>query len=96
MTAYTKDEIISASDVVRKLPSLLKEVASQDKARIVIAKNNKLEAIILSIDAYEKLQEAYELMEHMEIYQNIKDRENSQVVSLEDSAKQMGVDLDVL
>jgi prevent-host-death family protein len=96
MIAYSRDEIISASDVARNFSSVLKDIVSHTKERFVISKNNKLEAIVLPIDEYERLKEAYDLMEHTEIYKIVQARKNSKTISLEDSASKYGIDLNAL
>ncbi len=94
MVTYSRDEIISASEIARGFSTVLKDLMNHTKERLAISKNNKLEAIVLPIDEYERLQEAYDLMEHMEIYQKIQSRKDSKTVSLEDSAMKYGINLD--
>ena len=94
MITYSRDEIISASEIARSFSTVLKELMTQTKDRFAISKNNKLEAVVLPIEEYERLQEAYELMEHMEIYQTVQERKDSKTISLESSAKKYGIDLD--
>ena len=96
MVTYSRDEIISASDMARGFSSALKELMEHTKERLAIAKNNKLEAVVLPIDEYERLKEAYDLLEHMEIYRQIEARKNSCTVSLEESAARYGIDLNAL
>ena len=54
MASYTKDEIFTATYVARKFSSVLKNIA--------IVKNNRFEAIMLSVKEYEKLEKARELL----------------------------------
>jgi prevent-host-death family protein len=96
MTAYTRDEIVSASDVARKFSAILKDIMQDTKERFVISKNNKLQAVVLPIEEYEKLQEAYDLMEHTQIYKSVQERKNSKTVSLEESASKYGIDIDAI
>ncbi|MFA6190961.1 MAG: type II toxin-antitoxin system Phd/YefM family antitoxin [Sulfurimonas sp.] len=96
MIAYSRDEIISASDMARNFSSVLKDIVSHTKERLAISKNNKLEAVFLPIDEYERLKEAYDLMEHTEIYKMVQLRKNSKTVSLEDSASKYGIDSNTL
>lgn len=58
----------------RNLSATLNSIAEHTKEKIVIAKNNKLEAVILDIEEYERLKEAYDLMEHLEIAKVIEER----------------------
>ncbi len=94
MVAYSRDEIISASDIARGFSNVLGNIINQTKEKIAISKNNKLEAVILNIDEYEKLKEAYDTLEHIGIYQKVQDRTKSKTISLEDSMKRHGISLD--
>ncbi len=96
MVSYSRDEIISASDMARGFSNVLKDIMNHTKERFAISKNNKIEAVVLQIDEYERLQEAYELVEHLEIYKKVQERKNSKTVSLDASAKKYGIDLNAL
>ena len=99
MIAYRRDEIISASDMARGFSGVLNDLISYTKDRFVISKNNKLEAVVLPIEEYERMQEALDYMEHMEIYKVVKEREKtsrSEYISLEKLAQNHGIDLDEL
>lgn len=63
MIAYTRDEIISATDLARNVSDTLNNVTKKLKDKVAISKNNKLEAVIIDIEEYERLKEAYEMME---------------------------------
>lgn len=96
MVAYTKDEIISVSDMARSFSGVLGNIIDHTKEKIAISKNNKLEAVIVNIDEYEKLKEAYDTLEHMDIYEKVQQRKDSKTVSLEESMKHHGISLDEL
>ncbi len=68
MASFSKDEIYTATEVVRNFSAILGKVA-QSK-RIVILKNNKFEAVMLNFKEYERLSNAVELLEN--IYKNQK------------------------
>jgi PHD/YefM family antitoxin component YafN of YafNO toxin-antitoxin module len=72
--AYRKDEIISASRAARSFGKVLAELKTHHKRRIAIAKNNELEAVILSIGEYETMAEALALLEHIEIHHLVEQR----------------------
>jgi len=92
MVAYTKDEILSVSEVSRKFSSVINELINHKKEKIAIAKNNKLQAVIVPIDEYERMKEALEMAEHIEIYNIIKERENQETISFEEMMKRLGID----
>ena len=96
MITYSREEILSASEVARSFSSVLKELMQHTKERFAVSKNNKIEAVVLSIDEYERLQEAYDLVEYMEIYNKVKARESSKTISMDDAAKKYGIDLDAI
>lgn len=67
MIAYKRDEIISASDVARGFSNILNSITNHTKDKFAISKNNKLEAVILDIEEYEKLQMVYDSFEENQI-----------------------------
>lgn len=74
MIAYARDEIIPATEVARNFSSVFKSLVDGAKEKIAIAKNNKLELVVLPIEEYERLKEIADLAEHIEIYKTITDR----------------------
>ncbi|MDD2782347.1 MAG: type II toxin-antitoxin system Phd/YefM family antitoxin [Sulfuricurvum sp.] len=74
MIAYSRDEIIPATEVARNFSSVFKSLVDGAKEKIAIAKNNKLELVVLPIEEYERLKEIADLAEHIEIYKTITDR----------------------
>lgn len=67
MIAYKRDEIVSASDMSRSFSHILNSIIDKSKEKLAISKNNKLKAVILDIEEYERLQTAYDLLEEKEI-----------------------------
>ena len=74
MLAYKRDEIISASEVARGLSNILNSLINHSKEKYAISKNNKLEAVILDIEEYERLQTIYDMYEAKEIEQMLATR----------------------
>jgi len=74
MIAYARDEIIPATEIARNFSSVFKSLIDGAKERIAIAKNNKLELVLLPIEEYERLKEIADLAEHIEIYKRITER----------------------
>lgn len=62
MTMYARDEMITATNMVREFSSILKSITKKEKKRAVIIKNNTPEAVLISIEEYERLQEALSLL----------------------------------
>jgi len=96
MVAYTRDEIISATDLARNVSSTLNNVVKHIQDKIAISKNNKLEAVIIDIEEYERLKEAYELMEHMEIAKIVEERKDSKSIDFETLLEKEGISYDDL
>ncbi len=74
MIAYARDEIIPATEIARNFSSVFKSLIDGAKERIAIAKNNKLELVLLPIEEYERLKEIADLAEHIEIYKGVTER----------------------
>ena len=65
MATFSSDEIYTATEVVRNFSSILKSVKTKEKKRVFIVKNNKFEAVLLNIDEYEKLNDAFEILQKL-------------------------------
>ena len=96
MIAYTRNEIISATDMARSFSSALTSILEQTREKLAISKNNKLQAVLINIEEYEKLKRAYDILEHIEIAEKIEERKNSKTISLEESMRRHGISLDEL
>ena len=96
MVAYRRDGIISVSDLARNLSTALGGVLDYSKEKLAISKNNKLEAVIIPIDEYERMKEAYEEMENMKIAKMIDERKDSKTISFDELLTKFGVKEDEL
>lgn len=74
MIAYKRDEIVSASDMARGFSQVLNNIMNHTKEKIAISKNNKLEAVILDIEEYERLQSVYDMFQEKEIREMLAQR----------------------
>ncbi|AJC86142.1 type II toxin-antitoxin system Phd/YefM family antitoxin [Campylobacter sp. RM16704] len=63
MATFSKDEIYTATEVVRNFSTMLEKTKKNENGRVVIVKNNKFEAVLLSFEEYERLNEAVILLE---------------------------------
>jgi len=59
---FTNDEIMTATDMVRNFSAVLSSV-SKEKKRVVVVKNNRFEAVMISVESYEKMNEAVMILE---------------------------------
>ena len=70
-----RQEVVSVSKAGRNLGRLLNEMKKGKREKFVLARNNDLEAVIIPIETYEKMQEAEELVDDLEIALMVKERE---------------------
>ncbi len=70
MGAYSTDEIYTATEVVRNFSSILKSVSTKEKEKVVIVKNNRFEAVLINIEEYERLKDAFNILQ--DIYKKTK------------------------
>ena len=102
MVSYTQNELLSITDFTKQISKVLTDVKERSLEKVGILKNNRLEAVVISTQEYEKLkklEEYLELLEHKEIFEVVEQRKNESkdsYVSLEDMAKKFDIDLDNL
>ncbi|EAK8097481.1 type II toxin-antitoxin system Phd/YefM family antitoxin [Campylobacter jejuni] len=70
MLSFKQDEIYTATEVVRNFSLIMEKLKKNESGKIVILKNNKFEAVMLSMKEFERLQNAMQLLEN--IYKNQK------------------------
>ncbi|EAJ0621751.1 type II toxin-antitoxin system Phd/YefM family antitoxin [Campylobacter jejuni] len=70
MLSFKQDEIYTATEVVRNFSPIMEKLKKSESGKIVILKNNKFEAVMLSMKEFERLQNAIQLLEN--IYKNQK------------------------
>ena len=70
---FSKDEIYTATQVVRNFSEVLSKVSTGENNRAFIVKNNKFEAVMLGMSEYERLNKAEELLK--KIYEQRKKEE---------------------
>ncbi len=70
MLSFKQDEIYTATEVVRNFSPIMEKLKKSESGKIVILKNNKFEAVMLSMKEFERLQNAMQLLET--IYKNQK------------------------
>ena len=56
MQAYKRDEMISVTDLLKGFKMTLEKLTSHQLNKVAVMKNNKPEAVIISVDEYERLQ----------------------------------------
>ena len=102
MVKYAQNELFSITDFTKQIGSAVSNIKEHTLEKIGILKNNRLEAVVISTDEYERLKELEEqvsLAEHSIIYDAVQERRDlslSEYVSMEDMAKKFDIDLDTL
>ena len=98
MVTYATNELIPSSEFAKKFGSYLSQIKESTIDKIAVLKNNKVEAVLVSKDDYERMSEALELLEHQEIYKIVQERTSKpfKTISMEDMAKSFNIDLEKL
>lgn len=65
MIAYTKEEIISSSKITRNFGEILNKLLHHKLEKVAVIRNNRIEAVILSVESYENLRKAVEMSEDL-------------------------------
>lgn len=71
MIGYARDEILSSSKASKRLGEILTKLRKRELRRLVLTRNNRLEAVILPIEDYEEL---IEDLDHLVIATELKER----------------------
>ena len=97
MVGYTQNELASATEISKQFGEYISKVKNGLVDKIGVLKNNKLNAVILSVEEYERMSEAMELLEDMTLYEEIRERldSNQKLLDGNDVLKQHGLSLDV-
>ena len=99
MVSYTQNELLSITDFTKSISKVLGNLKEHTVEKVGVLKNNKLQAVVISTDEYERLKELEELMnniEHKEIYETVQSRistPKSDYVSIDDMAKKLNIDM---
>ncbi len=97
MIQYTKEELISSTTISRNLSEILNNLSKKKIEKVAVMRNNKIEAIILPIDLYENIINNNDIIEHIELYNIIKQREkNPEYIDFETILKESGLTIDDL
>lgn len=77
MVAYTQKELVSSTEISKQFGEYISKVKNGLLDKIGVLKNNKLNAVIISVEEYERMIESMELLEDMKIHKEIQSRLNS-------------------
>ena len=98
MVTYASNELIPSSEFAKKFGSYLAQIKESTIDKIAVLKNNKVEAVLVSKDDYERMCEALEIIEHKAIYDIVRQRpyEEGKSISFEEMAKRHNINIDEL
>lgn len=71
MVLYATNELIPSSEMAKKFGSYLGQIKEHSVEKLAILKNNKVEAVMISKDEYEKMSEALKFVEANEMLKSI-------------------------
>jgi PHD/YefM family antitoxin component YafN of YafNO toxin-antitoxin module len=71
VVTYATNELIASSQMAKRFGEYLGQIKENSVEKLAILKNNKVEAVIISKDEYEKMVEALKTLEANEMIQSI-------------------------
>ena len=71
MVAYTQNELVSATEISKQFGEYISKIKNGLLDKIGILKNNKLNAVILSVEKYERMVMAINRLEELEDYHEL-------------------------
>ncbi len=74
MVTYSANELIPSSQFAKQFGSYLAQIKDSAVDKLAILKNNKVEAVLISKDEYERMSLALENMENQEIIKIVEER----------------------
>lgn len=74
MVTYAKEEMIGITEFGKSLGKHLDKITKNSFNKLAIVRRNKPEAVIISIQEYENLQKAYDMLEQKDIEQILNNR----------------------
>ena len=77
MVSFSRNEIVSSSQFVRNFATFLQRMSKSNDEKIVVLKNNQMQAVMIPIDEYERLKALDDMHEQKEIYETIQARKNT-------------------
>ena len=97
MVAYTQNELVSATEISKQFGEYISKVKNGLLNKIGILKNNKLNAVIVSVEEYERMSLALIKLEELELYQTLQERiktPKTEYLDGDNVLKNLGLSLD--
>lgn len=99
MIAYSRDEMISVTELLKTFRQTLERITDHSVEKIAVMKNNKPEAVVLSVDEYERIKMLSDYAEDFEIVRTIQKRRKTpkeEYIPFEEVLKKAGINPDEL
>ncbi len=102
MVSYAQNELLSITDFTKSISKILNGIKDETIEKIGVLKNNKLQAVVISTSEYERLKEQERILEEQEDEELLKIVEErismpeAEYHSIEEVAKECGIDWDKL
>lgn len=98
MVTYSSDELIPSSVFAKQFGSYLAQIRESAVEKLAILKNNKVEAVLISKDEYERMKMALDERENRDILNIVEERLSKpyKTISFEEMAKKHNIDVDEL
>lgn len=74
MIAYSREEMVSVTDLLKSLRQTLDKISHHSVEKVAVMKNNRPEAVMLSIEEYERIKELADMAEHIGLAELIRER----------------------
>jgi len=94
MVAYATNELIPSSKFAKQFGSYLAQIKDNKVSKLAILKNNKVEAVLVSKDEYERMRIALDKIEDLEILKIVEERTSKpyKTISHDEMLKRLNID----
>jgi len=96
MVTYSTDELIPSSVFAKQFGSYLTQIRESAVEKLAILKNNKVEAVLISKNEYERMKMALDERENQDIIDIVEKRLSKpyKTISFKEMAKKHNIDID--
>jgi prevent-host-death family protein len=98
-TSFKTHELVSSTELVKNFKTNIDNVVNKVVDKIAIMKNNKPEAVVISLQEYERLLRLEALSSHLDIYETVIKRQSEKTedfISHEEMLEKLGITEDEL
>lgn len=77
-----RSQMVSSTDMARRFAEYLDRAGAKAE-RLYVTRNNQIEAVLLNVEDFERLQAFEEVIEHLTVAKLVADRRNEPVVEVD-------------